>query len=273
MSSTIKPSAVAASGPASQNRQLQAQQQQVQSQQQQQQQPRKVNPVEPRQPPAQTSSTPIPPKPSSNNTAPAVNPPPANVSTPAQSKPTPTGPAKASPTASAKQPENASSASSSQPPVSQQSARPERKTSNRFEKLELKERENPWTKANGQESTERAGKKVRAPKAPRDKDAPEGSKPSSAKRELPAKTETSKPDSDKENAPDATEASTATKKTDVEDGPERINGERSTRPALNPYTLYIKGLPSGVTQDLLKSVWDEAIRAKVRVARGTQKHQ
>ena len=270
VSNGTKPSTVAASGPASQNRPLQAQQQQQQqqtpAQQQQQQQPRKVNPVEPRQPPAQTSSTPVPSKPSTNNTAPTVNPPPANIPSPAQSKPTPTGPAKASPTAPTKQPENASITSSSQPPASQQSTRPERKTSNRFEKPELKERENPWTKANGQEPTERPGKKVRAPKAPRDKDAPEGSKPSSAKRELPTKTDTSKPDSDKENAPDAAETNAASKKIDVEDGPDRINGERSTRPALNPYTLYIKGLPAGVTQDMLKGVWDEAIRAKVRVA-------
>ena len=252
-------------------------------------QPRKVNSgntVENKPAPAQTSSTPGPTKPSTPAPAPTVNPPP-NVA-PAQTKPTPTVQAKQaegpipSSTSSAPIPQQSQQQQQQQQSSQQQNGRQERKTSNRFEKGEVKdreqrergperERENPWTKANGGEATERPGKKLRGPKPMKDTKETTGSstdgfKPVNAKKELAIKSETtSKPDSDKENAAESTEPAEDAKKPEAEDGPSRINGDRPPRTPLNPYTLYIKGLPADVTQDSLKTIFDEAIRAKVRL--------
>lgn len=166
----------------------------------------------------------------------------------------------------------------------QPNGRSERKTSNRFEKAEAKdrdqreraperERDTAWGKTNGGEPAERAGKKLRGPKPLKEgKETSSGSpsdgfKQVGSKRDNAVKPETmNKPDSDKENVGESSEAAGDAKKPEAEEGPSRINGERPPRTPLNPYTLYIKGLPADVTQDSLKTVFDEAIRAKVSVA-------
>jgi hypothetical protein len=149
-------------------------------------------------------------------------------------------------------------ASTGQPP--QSAARPERKTSNRFEKPEVKE--SPWNKNNGTDAGDRLAKKPRG-KNPREKDVPETARSPAARKEHISKPEGAKQESDKENAPEVKEGAGSEKKAEGEDGLTRINGDRPARPPLNPHTLYLKNLPADVTQDLLKSIWDEEIRAKV----------
>jgi hypothetical protein len=269
-------------------------------------QPRKVNnnPVEAKPAPAQTSSTPAPPKPANTTAAATVNPPSNNAPTQAPAKPTPTGPSKhvdtpiPSSTNSAPVPQQSQQQQQQQNQQREQNqaqqnqsqtARPERKTSNRFEKGEGKdreprepreareprgergterERENPWTKANGGDSTERAGKKIRGPKPLKEgkeqaTSPSDGFKTVGSKKDLNKPEVASKPDSDKENAPESSEPVDEAKKVEAEDGPSRINGEKAPRTPFNPYSLYIKGLPTDVTQDNLKTIFDEAIRAKV----------
>lgn len=187
-----------------------------------------------------------------------------------------------------------SSAKTSEPaaaatiPASGQSGRPERKNFSRLERSDL-ERGSSWSRpSSGQDAQDR--KKPRNGKNLKERDATEGagnetsrSSPSERKPVNPraAATAATAPEAAKRVGEEINKADSSNAKPDITKSEDKqqpstgteeatgtapkSNGETriSTRPALNPHTLYLKGLPSEVTHEQLKSIWDESIRAKV----------